>query len=78
MAHTLRFKQSYRPIRGGALDTISAAARVLAEEQALALRAAEKAASPRSSVAELRAMYLPEDEPQQERNSREQTTKSVR
>ena len=32
---------------------------VLAEEQALALRAAEKAASPRQSVAELRAMYVP-------------------
>ena len=66
MAHTLRLKQTYRPARSGAMATIGAAARVLAEEQALALRAAEKAASPRQSVAELRAMYLPAGEPQQE------------
>ena len=78
MAHTLRLKQGYRPIRGGAIDTIGAAARVLAEEQALALRAAEKAASPRQNLAELRAMYLPAGEPKQETDSREKTTKSVR
>ena len=79
MAHTLRLKQSYRPIRGRAVETIGSAARVLAEEQALALRAAEKAASPRRSVAELRAMYhLPAAEPQHEKDSREKTTKSVR
>ena len=75
MAHTLRFKQTYRPIRGGAIEKIGAAARVLAEEQALALRAAEKAASPRQSVAELRAMYhLPAAEPQQEKDSHDKTT----
>ena len=54
MAHTLRWKQTYLPTRNGAIATISAVARVIAEEQALALRAAEKAASPRQSVAELR------------------------
>lgn len=75
MAHALRWKQTYLPTRNGAIATIGAAARVLAEEQALALRAAEKAASPRQSVAELRAMYLPADEPQREKNAVEQTTK---
>lgn len=75
MAHALRWKQTYLPTRNGAIATIGAAARVLAEEQALALRAAEKAASPRQSVAELRAMYLPADEPQPEKNAVEQTTK---
>ena len=75
MAHTLRLKQTYRPIRGGAIEKIGAAARVLAEEQALALRAAEKAALPRQNVAELRALYLPADEPQQEENAGEQTSK---
>ena len=78
MAHALRWKQTYLPTRNGAITTISAAARVLAEEQALALRAAERAASSRQSVAELRAMYLPAGEPQQEENTGEQTTKSAR
>ncbi len=70
MAHALRWKQTYLPTRNGAIATISAAARVIAEEQALALRAAEKAASPRQSVAELRAMYVEAAEPQQEKQSR--------
>ena len=78
MAHALRWKQTYLPTRTGAIATISAAARMIAEEQALALRAAEKAASSRQSVAELRAMYLPAGEPQQEKNTGEQTTKSGR
>ena len=75
MAHALRWKQTYRPTRSGAITMISDAARMIAEEQALALRAAEKAASPRQSAAELRAMYLPASEPQQEKNAGEQTTK---
>ncbi|MEO8187251.1 MAG: hypothetical protein ABI580_07810 [Burkholderiaceae bacterium] len=78
MAHALRWKQTYLPTRNGAITTIGAAARMIAEEQALALRAAEKAASPRQSVAELRAMYLPAGQPQQEENAGEQTTKSAR
>ena len=78
MAHALRWKQTHLPTQNGAIATIGGAARVIAEEQALALRAAEKAAMPRQSVAELRAMYVAADEPQQEKNSREQTTKSVR
>ena len=78
MAHTLRLKQTYRPARSGAMATIGATARMLAEEQALALRAAEKAASPRQSVAELRAMYVPAAEPHQEKNAGEQTTNPAR
>lgn len=75
MAHALRWKQTYLPTRNGAIATISATARVIAEEQALALRAAEKATSSRQSVAELRAMYLPAAEPQQEENAGAQTSK---
>ena len=75
MAHALRWKQTYLPTRSGAIATISATARMIAEEQAVALRAAEKAASSRQSVAELRAMYLPADEPLQKKDAGEQTTK---
>jgi hypothetical protein len=78
MAHTLRWKQTYRPTRSGAMTTIGAAARLLAEEQALALRAAEKAASPRQNLAEVRAMYLQTTQPQPENDPVELTTKLVR
>lgn len=73
MAHALRWKQTYLPTRSGAIATLGAAARVIAEEQALALCAAEKAASPRQSVAELRAMYVSASEPQPDGGAVEQT-----
>ena len=65
MAHTLRLKQTYRRNQGGISDTIGSAARSLASEHQLALRAAEKAASPRKNLAEVRAMYVstPESQP---------------
>ena len=67
MAHTLRLKQTYRPARSGAMATI-AAARVLAEEQALALRAAESgvAAPERGRIAR---DVVPAAEPHQEKNA---------
>lgn len=78
MAYTLRLKPTYRPTRSGVIGTLGAAARAVATEHALALRAAEKAASPRQSVAEVRAMYLPACEPQPENDAVEPTTKFVR
>lgn len=66
MAHILHLKQTYRRTRSGVVATIRAIARVVAAEHTLAQCAAAKAASPRRSLAEVRAMYLPTDEPQQE------------
>lgn len=77
MAHTLRLKQTYRPTRSGVSSTIGAAARAIAAEHELALRAAEKAALPRQSVAEVRAMYVPACEPEPENDAVEPTTKPV-
>jgi hypothetical protein len=64
MAHTLRLKQTVRRNQSGISDTIGDAARSLAAEHELALRAAEKAASPRKNLAEVRAMYVSTPEPQ--------------
>jgi len=64
MAHTLRLKQTVRRNQSGLSDTIGGAARSLAAEHQLALRAAEKAASPRKNLAEVRAMYVATPEPQ--------------
>ena len=41
------------------LSAIGAIARAVADDHALALRAATKAASPRRSLADVRAMYVP-------------------
>ena len=73
MAHTLRLKQTYRRSQGGILDAIGGAARSLAAEHQLALRAAEKAASPRKNLAEVRAMYVSTPEPQPDSGTVEQT-----
>jgi len=72
MAHTLRLKQTYRRNQAGVTDTISAAARAVAEDHELALRAADKAASPRKNLAELRAMYVSATEPQPDSSAVEQ------
>ena len=64
MAHVLHLQRTFR----GALDdvraTIHDVVRAIAAEHTRALRAATKAASPRQSLAEVRAMYVP-PEPQQ-------------
>ncbi len=73
MAHTLRLKQTYRRNQSGESDTIGAATRSLAAEHELALRAAEKAASPRKNLAEIRAMYVSTPEPQPQSGAVEQT-----
>ena len=64
MAHTLRLKQTYRRNQSGISDTIKGGARSLAADHRLALLAAEKAASPRKNLAEIRAMYVSTPEPQ--------------
>jgi hypothetical protein len=63
MAHVLHSQQTYRRTLGGARATIRAILRAVTAEHTLALRAATKAASPRQSLAEVRAMYVP-SEPQ--------------
>jgi len=63
MAHTLRLKQTYRRNQSGMTDTIGAVTRAVAADHELALRAAEKAASPRKNLAEVRAMYVSASEP---------------
>jgi hypothetical protein len=71
MAYTLRLK-TYRRNQSGISDTIEGAARTLAAEHQLALRAAEKAASPRKNLAEVRAMYVSTPEPQPDSGAVEQ------
>ena len=66
MAHILHLKKTYRRTRSGVVATIRAIARVVAAEHSLAQHAAAKAASPRRSLAEVRAMYVPTGESQQE------------
>ena len=73
MAHTLRLKQTYRRNQSGISDTIGRSASSLAAEHQLALRAAEKAASPRKNLAEVRAMYVSAPEPPPDDGAVEQT-----
>lgn len=73
MAHTLRFKQTYRRNQGATADSIGTVARAIAADHDLALRAAAKAASPRKNLAELRAMYVSTPEPQGDSGEVEQT-----
>jgi hypothetical protein len=61
MAHVLQLQQSYRRTLGGARATIRAILRAVTAEHTLALRAATKAASPRQSLGEVRAMYVPSE-----------------
>ena len=59
MAHVLHLQQTYRRMLGGVRATIRAILRAVTAEHTLALRAATRAASPRQSLAEVRAMYVP-------------------
>ena len=61
MAHVLHLQQTYRLTLGGARATIRAILHAVTAEHTLALRAATKAASPRQSLAEVRAMYVPSE-----------------
>ena len=78
MAHILHLQQTYRRTRRGVIPTIRAIIRAVAAEHTLAQRAAAKAASPRQSLAEVRAMYVPTCQSQQEGDAVAQGTKSVR
>ena len=66
MAHVLHLQQTYRRMLGGVRATIGAILGAVTAEHTLALRAATKAASPRQSLAEVGAMYVP-SEPHQHR-----------
>ena len=66
IAHVLHLQQTYRRMLGGVRATIGAILGAVTAEHTLALRAATKAASPRQSLAEVRAMYVP-SEPHQHR-----------
>lgn len=61
MTHVLQLQQTYRRKLGGARATIRAILRAVTAEHTLALRAATRAASPRQSLAEVRAMYVPSE-----------------
>jgi len=77
MAHVLDLQQTYRRTLGGARATIRAILRAVTAEHTLALRAATKAASPRQSLAEVRALYVPPLAPNQEADAVAQNTKSA-
>ena len=57
----LHLPQTYRRTLGGVRATIGAILRAVTAEHTLALRAATKAASPRQSLSEVRAMYVPSE-----------------
>ena len=59
MANTFRLQQTSRWTLEGVGTSIRAIARAVAAEHTLALHAATKAASPRQSLAEVRAMCVP-------------------
>ena len=61
MAHVLHLHHTYRRALGDARATIRAVLRAVTAEHTRALRAATKAASPRQSLAEVRAMYVPSE-----------------
>ena len=77
MAHALHSHQTDRRTLDGILATIRAIVRAVAAEHTLALRAATKAASPRQSLAEVRAMYVPTRELHQKGDVVAQGTKSA-
>ena len=58
MAHALHLQQTDRRTLGGVPAAIRAILRAVTAEHTLALRAATKAALPRQSLAEVRAMYV--------------------
>ena len=59
MGHILHLQHSPRQILVRVNAMIGAIARAVVAERSLALRAATKAASPRQRLAEVRAMYVP-------------------
>lgn len=59
MAHILHLQHSPRQTFVRVNAMIGAIARALVAERSLALQAATKAASPRQRLAEVRAMYVP-------------------
>ena len=59
MAHILRLRHSPRQTLVRVNAMIGAIARAVVAERSLALRAATKSASPRRHRAEVRAMYVP-------------------
>jgi len=78
MADTFQLHPSFRWRRDGVGASMRALVRAVADEHALALHAAGKAASPRQSLAELRALYLPADPPPQADEGAAQPTQSAR
>jgi hypothetical protein len=64
MANTFRLQQTSRGTFEGVRASIRAVLLAVTAEHTRALRAATKAASPRQSLAEVRAMYVP-SEPRQ-------------
>jgi len=61
MAYIFRLQQTSRWTLEGVRASIHAILRAVTAEHTLALRAATKAASPRQSLAEVRAMYVPSE-----------------
>ncbi len=76
MAHALQLHREYRRTLGGVRTAIRAILSAVTAEHTLALRAATKAALPRQSLAEVRAMYVSPQEPRQEDDAVAQSTKS--
>ena len=64
MANTFQLQSSSRWTLDRVSASMRAMSRAVAAEHTLALYSASKAASPRQSLAEVRAMYLPTDQPQ--------------
>ena len=50
--------QHYRPLGSGVCSALRGILRAMGDEHALALRAAAKAASPRTNLKQLRCMYV--------------------
>ncbi len=65
MAHVLHLQQTYQRTLDGVRATIRAILSAVTVEHTLALRATTKAALPRQSLAEVRAMYVSPQEPPQ-------------
>ncbi len=76
MAHALPLQQTYQRTLGGVRAAIRAILSAVTAEHTLALRAATKAALPRQSLAEVRAMYVSPQEPPREDDAIAQSTKS--
>ena len=76
MAHALHFQQTSQRTLGGVRAAIRAVLGAVTAEHTLALRAATRAASPRRSLAEVRAMYVPPLEPPQGDGAIARSTKS--